>query len=562
MVSFGFQPERTPRPRIVLTVGDIVHTVVWSNSTDWHPIYPPENMLPIGPVLLSANVSLTYSEAPDVDGTIVSYPTVEIQDWTPECFDGRLLGVYLHYDPVYYIPSVDYFGWIEFDPVEPITLSSDILLGQEKYFYCAKSCGDNITIKETTGHILPPDGLADVSFDDPMATAESDLEQSVYWDNQYPVISSDNILQDTKELPAGMIRIVGRYWHLGEISQVSMMAHEGNDDGAPWAQITITVQKPDLLGDNPHHVNDVLGNDFDLDGKIITLAGDYGIPPQLIKAQIEKESSFLPAYRWEPFYDVWMQLNWVDFRENTSLYKVTPSSDGDPGVPTNHSNAHPNYPHDLHNTIWDKFYGESKALNSAATANNYPPYANDGRPLWKQPALDGWQGAFLTNAINAAHNNIPNYIDQGRLAANDWLQNKYEAGNMKLTAQTRLAASYGFMQLLYTTAVQMHYPMDIVAGGSNGNLPENINITETNFGLAIPWLEKQLESELKTENYPNSNPQCYWQLGYERTWIIALNMYNGVTNANKDAARNRYNWPYGPEIFPLAYKYNPTMTDN
>ena len=91
---------------------------------------------------------------------------------------------------------------------------------------------------------------------------------------------------------------------------------------------------------------------------------------------------------------------------------------------------------------------------------------------------------------------------------------------MKKVAQTRSAATYGLLQMGYPTAVARKYPMDLTSG-STGNLPENINITQTNLELAIPYLELKLESELEHEG-DSETPESYWTLGYKKLGLFRL----------------------------------------
>jgi hypothetical protein len=310
-----------------------------------------------------------------------------------------------------------------------------------------------------------------------------------------------------------------------------------------------------------NNIKDVLGKLVDLDYLIAKFAGGNGVPPQVLKAQIENESSFLPSYRWEPFVDADVQKKGSKYLKSNFRYRITanPNSEGDPGIPADHSNVHPIlYPRNEYKTIWNRFYEQSAWLNPDASVNRFPGRDQQGNPLWYNKPLGMWEERFTLTLIAKTFtlDLDADPLEIAREAANDWLKDKYAAGVFKQVAQTRTSATYGLLQMGYPTAVdKMGYPFDVF-DGTTGNLPENINLIETNFELAVAYLVKQLQSELKHEG-DSPNAQGAWTLGHEGTWRIALNMYNGKKDDNKEAEYNRYKWYYGGKVLGLVYQYPP-----
>lgn len=125
-------------------------------------------------------------------------------------------------------------------------------------------------------------------------------------------------------------------------------------------------------------------------------------------------------------------------------------------------------------------------------------------------------------------------------------------------AQTRTAASYGLMQIIYISAVRYRdYPFDTYDKPGN-HLPEYLNIADTNLTYSVPFLLSKIQSELETEG-DGSNKPNEWVLGFENTLIYSLNMYNGVTNtkATETNPNTRYNWHYGYDVIKLVHLYIP-----
>jgi hypothetical protein len=418
----------------------------------------------------------------------------------------------------------------------------EILLGETIYFQAVK---DPI---QTPNHekniiIVPLKKLSDK-----IATTLQDAKFTVSRfkgdEDKLGVYYDTKIDSDGTNLEPGIIRLVGRYWKPGDGNEYIVKLEASTWDR--YGHMYVQVKKPIVLGDpsltdeNRHtKVKDVLGNDLWLDEWIIKYAGEYGIFPQIIKAQIQCESNFKPAYRWEPFKDAEEQRE-GNFKG--SRYKITldPRSEGNPPIPwEDHKNARPIYPHGEYMTIWDRFYNNSTWLNPSASSNTYDGKRSNGEYIWSIDDADGWESKFLK-----AISNIENSVDDARTLANKWLHDKYR--KIDQTAQTRIVASYGFLQMLYTSAVYLrNYHKDLMNGTCYAHLPEYLNETENNFNYAIPYLASILSNVIKELSDKDGN----WPLGYEAKMKIALNSYNGRKDRNS----------YGKNVLNVRNIYYPNL---
>jgi hypothetical protein len=440
--------------------------------------------------------------------------------------------------------------------IKPFT----ILLGETRYYY-VKSFNDKLNIFQTSDPTSNP-GVGAIGFtvDKYVNPKETNLgkKMGVYWEEQYPE-NSGNDFTGMKALPPGMIRLIGRYWTSDSVYKIVLTAKEVAT-GNTISRI-IEVKRPDKLGDDygpltddgtvrRTSVKDVEGNVYNLDNIIITQAGKYGIPPQIIKADIQQESSFQPGYRWEPFVDADIQIQddpTSKYMDDDFRYKKTSTDEGTPEVPTDHTNVIPlHYPQKDYSTIWERLFKYSYTLNAITTSNQYPI------SLWfRDKAINGWNDHYNEKLKDLKKEGVED--DQEAVDfANDWLRDDYQEGIMSEgIAQTRTAATYGLMQLQYFTAVdQRGYLFERIAGTQN-YLPEYLNIAETNLTYAVPYLLSLVDDELEAKGDEQGKTYA-WSQGFEKTLLVALNRYNG-----KSGKKQRYTWHYGFDVFKKVYQYLP-----
>ena len=384
-----------------------------------------------------------------------------------------------------------------------------ILLGETKYYYAAEDNG-KLIIYETTGPTTNP-GINSVRFDDPVA-AQGSEKNPVYWEYKYPVYSG-NTFTGMNPLSKGMIRLVGRYWEEGKTFKTTLTAHNPADGKS--TSIDIEVKKPDKLGSQYSKAKDVFNNEINIDDICIKYGGKYGIPPQLIKEQMEEEAAtynfggnigtgFAPSYRYEPYtVQFW---KWTKNRAS-DLFYVSLNNVDDPPIPDHkYVQIIPYiYPNKY---IWNVIYDHSQLVNNIA---------DDSHRLYGVRTFADTMNFGPYSAIqNIYHNFINTYekylpLQKAAPLANarmvSFLRDEWHGGTKNILAQTRISSSYGLLQMLYPTAIYRGYVEDI------SHLPENLNVTTTTMDLSIPYQESLLINNIGVSVESSGN----WSEGFEQS---------------------------------------------
>lgn len=187
-----------------------------------------------------------------------------------------------------------------------------------------------------------------------------------------------------------------------------------------------------------------LGDDSAFDTLIISWGNARGIPPHLLKGMIRKEGPFNPfEYRYEPLTtDRTTVENHLEDNEYEDY--ILANSDGDPKG----------------TLLWDAFVGMSsynpllfddvsprQRFSLPRGPNNTPIPI---RPSDECPACVSAREIFLANDHEAGARQ--NWSDPHIVGGGNWHDPAHLA-LLTFTAQTPEAASYGLMQLLWTTAL-------------------------------------------------------------------------------------------------------------
>lgn len=447
------------------------------------------------------------------------------------------------------VSDANTFSWSNYGIGYVVIENRTILLGETKYYYAIDDPNNpnNLIIKETTTNppVLGP-GRPDVTFDDPAAAPGSE-KNPVYWEKKFPQYSG-NTFTGMSPLPAGMIRLVGRYWEDGKTFKTTLMAHA--PDGRTGS-INIGVKKPSALGSLYPKAKDVFDNEISIDDTCIAYAGLYGIPPQLIKGQMEEEAAtydfgghigigFAPSYRYEPYT---VQF-WKGIRNRTSNpFYVTLNDVDNPPVP-NHKYVQ-KIPYIYPNKyVWDVIFDHSQLVNDIADDSHrlygIRTYA-DTMNFLPYTVIQNMYHEFLSR-----YQQLPISLNSAASLANndmiEFLMNQWDGdvpngtkGLKNILAQTRIASSYGLLQMLYTTALYRHYVEDI------SHLPENLNVTSTIMDLSIPYEKSLLVNNIGASVESGGD----WPDGFEK------NLYDFVyANWN---TRGTYN----DEVFKKSRNYLP-----
>ncbi|MFH0988580.1 MAG: hypothetical protein V1799_01020 [bacterium] len=362
---------------------------------------------------------------------------------------------------------------------------NEILLGETKYYYTVLR-GDKLEIEETSNPILPAEGISSegVWSNSAVQKVEGDEKLGVYWEKKKP---------EGAGLPNGLIRLVGRYWEKDKTFRVKLTAIYQN----LTTSISIKVTKPTRLltpGQNPTYQlsRDVFNNEIDIDSICISYGGKYGVPPHFIKGQMEQEADhhgnrFNPSYRYEP-YTVQFWPGVIAMVTNPFFVRESPVND--PPIPQHQNVRTIEYPYP-NKTVWDMVYDHSQLVNDINDESHrlYGIRNTDGSMNFSPySTLTNKYREYLNEFLETYNSSIAISKANERIVV--FLRDKWKGGLKNVKAQTRIASSYGLLQMLYTTALARRYPSD------RQHLPEELNVTTAIMELSLKYQKSLLERYL------------------------------------------------------------------
>ncbi len=411
----------------------------------------------------------------------------------------------------------------------------NILLGETKYF-AVKKKGDKYKIVEIPTEYGKEPKWSNVSLSDgwewvknstvwnerPINISEKGTSP-IFYDKLWSEISyTGKNMPLVNNLPNGMIRLIGRYWEEGREDTVTLKTISNFN-----SKIKIKVVKPNKLGVENKTVVGPNNITWNLDSLIIVTAGKTGILPQIIKGIIKKESlGFHPSYRYEPFADMYTTGIRLNF-DSTHIYWIR--SEVELGIPTipQHNNLHlgngdeiDGYPG--YQTVWN-YYSE---YDSSLYKTEFYPYQQTKYNKFYKVKIDSIKKVNEIDSVTAAPIAEPLAIARYK----HYL--KYEIGKngmLNVIAQTRIAASYGLMQLTYYSGVSgfknslaiYNYP-----NNDENYLPESINIPDINIEWGTKHLLGKLRQVLGSIKYLEEDT---WprNKAFDKMYWKALYSYNG-----------------------------------
>lgn len=469
----------------------------------------------------------------------------------------------------------------------------EIMLGETKYFGLQHSEKLEIIIVEiptTYGNKPEWDLLAlpygwkwskkDVWGSSPIKVLGT--KSGVYWEKRW----FDKTDNSNKPLDDGMIRLIGRYWEEGkeENFKVKLKALWGN----LFVETMIKVVKPAKLGGSHDRAKDVFNKEYNVDDLCIKIGGEIGVPPQMIKGQIFTESAkktftfadgkseggFAPSYRYEPYTT---QFKLDEIIPKTNPFIVTKSGMGKPSVPTTKEHQHlihGKYSHYFTDvkSVWDVVVEKSRIVNINNNDDTYglqykgtPPdelkkgqistyniYSkNIDNPyqdyLIGKKDKNGNRAGGYEKEIRVKYKLGPNVIlsveqqteanNLARDALLKYLKSEWNGGLENIKAQTRIAASYGLLQMMYTTVYDEH---------KYRKMPEKLN----EVSIAMEYSVKHLKKLFKNNNgFSLDDKNANWEskhsgktttpkfpkpsAGYEEALKVMIWMWNSLLTADK-----------------------------
>jgi len=398
--------------------------------------------------------------------------------------------------------------------------SNEILLGETKYYFVRDNSGSAYIDTTTDPDVNPGVQNGSIWSNNPVSivTCEpnSGRRLGVYWEKKKP---------DGTDLPSGMIRLIGRYWHEDSIYKVKLTAVYNGDSLSK----IIEVKKPVRLltpGQSPTYrlSRDVFNNEINIDSICIYYGGKSGIPPQIIKGQMFQEAAkynyggeigwgFAASYRYEPWTDIWKFRRWYELGRNDFLeqpFVVTQNSMGTgKQVP-------------VHYNVMPLDYPRNPTRVGRHVVDNWDQYFNSAEEkfigLEEESEMNKWWQRIKSYYLKLYKNDFTKVISAAReLIQSEIIEYRQEY------AQTRKCASYGVIQIMYETARS--------EGGYNRgksrsqpdtwDRPEDLN----DHMVSMPFYEVFTLKNLK-EVIGDDLPQSNWKKGFERTWIDVVQKYN------------------------------------
>jgi hypothetical protein len=332
-------------------------------------------------------------------------------------------------------------------------------------------------------------------------------------------------------IPADQCRMIGRFWSVDTSYSVMLFGDSyGRSDS-----ILVRIIPPSRLGSTYRETRTVdLGEQtLNFDSICVVFGGKWGIPPHYIKGQAFEEAAkvrgvFYPTYRYEPFTT---QFDGSP-QDSTSSFFVRGTGMGNDPIPP-HSNVRPTaYPNQPRN-VW--YYIE----NYSALAHGVPPIMNlYGRRNPTRGFIDfgkvGYIGIqltcdsiltyFLRDTARAESASVALALD----STATYLKNTWRGGLSNVTAQTRLYASYGHLQLLYGTATERGYPRRPSA------TPEALNGLDSLLGLACRYQARLLVSAIRGNRGDSWRD---WPGGFEAAFRRVFAAWNPRASYPSDVLR-------------------------
>ncbi len=340
-----------------------------------------------------------------------------------------------------------------------------------------------------------------------------------------PGIYWDQFDESGKPLPKDMLRIIGRYWNKDTTYVVNVKARYNGKETHDYDPISIEPPVRLLtLGQSPTYqlTRDVFNNGINIDSICIYYGGKYGIPPHFLKGHMCQEAArgdfgytgFAPTYRYEPFTaQFWHWGKKTKYKNGpwfVDINRVGHEMGTGKDVPLHKNVNDMTYPRSP-KTVWDIIYDCTELVNTGESEEHkyYGSRNSDGTMNFseKYETIYRKYQVFLAVAKMSEPYSKKSVGERSREYMIKWLRDDWNNGAKNIVAQTRLASSYGLLQMMYSTAVeQIDYPAN-----NHEVSPEDLNATDTCMFRSLEYMKKMLKSKLSPTMELNGN----WPHGFE-----------------------------------------------
>jgi len=322
-----------------------------------------------------------------------------------------------------------------------------------------------------------------------------------------PTLFPDSVVIEFDRAAASEIKFFTAV-HLGSVT----LNITPTDSSMSPVSVEVTVTQPLRLGSSNNEVDERL---FDLGHR-------RGIPPQLLKGQIRRESNFDPeAYRYEPLS---VDLRYVSRGQNIrterpfSLYRLETDDGLAQGTDIVPDDISPRSIYLIRRNGTRRRIEDSDEFVSALEIFR----ENDARHNWTEACRD--------------------CAELPRLRANPAV--------LDFTAQTPVAASYGLLQILYSTAIA---PMSWPGAGEEGKRNPSL-LFDTAANLEMGGGSLELGSDYLRKVFARANPSVSvteptftGQAAFDAAFEHALNYYNHHGTIG----------PYGASVLNFSQQFEP-----
>ena len=385
-----------------------------------------------------------------------------------------------------------------------------ILLGETKYFQ-AKEDPSNSNQIVLQGYSTPQSqGLTAVNF---VISPIVGSRVGAYYESRD---------EEGGILPTDQIRLVGRFWAPDTTFKVRLTAtHSGRS-----VSREITVLKPHSLGTSYRTTRDVRDSVVNIDSICIFVGGKNGIPPQLIKGQMQRESKiasfgFAPSYRFEPFNEETGQFQIHDNEKWTDNQAyVTVSGMGTVAVPQHQNVRDIDYP-TTPRRVWYFLEQHSDLVTPSPQIRMYGKRLPNGRMDFAyanyktiQQKYDGYFKKIRTTNQQLADTTVAARARDSLIVE---LRDHLKLDSM--WAQTRLASSYGLLQMTFVVANERGYPKN-----NPSYPPERLNENDVFFSLVLTHQTKLLKKVLGSDYNRSGN----WTRSFSDRMHELMRQWNGA----------------------------------
>jgi hypothetical protein len=340
-----------------------------------------------------------------------------------------------------------------------------------------------------------------------------------------PVVATFTLAsQDVEPAITGRTLFAGRTAiPFGGVAAASTKSFQATHLGTATITITPadTTQKPVALPISIEAPAALGATHTEFDTNLTTVAHEAGVPPQMLKGQVQKESDFVArAYRYEPLS---VDLDAMS-ANGRNLRTVAPYSNFRLATADRLTQGSQLIDDDI--TPRDRY---SIVRNNVRRAITSTDTLVSCREIYEQnDAAIGWRATSSQSRLR-------------RIEADPTL--------LDFTAQTPLAASYGWFQVLYSTAIAQNW-----AGINGQQNPSFLFDTVENLasgGGSIRVAMVRLRGGFNAENQGQSaSPDFADRTAFDSAWQRGFNNYNHNNGAE---ARQ----PYGVRILQFAHNYEP-----